>query len=62
MVASNRERAKYTTSTVKQTIARLDGIVDCIGTCIIIDFPEPINDIKMLSPAAVVNGLTQTPQ
>lgn len=29
------------TCTVKETVARLDGIIDSIGTGVIVDFPKP---------------------
>lgn len=35
------ETMRPTTSTVEEAVARLDGVVDSIGTSIVVDFPKP---------------------
>lgn len=42
------EKVRPTTSTVEEAVARLDGVVDGIGTGIIVDFPKPRKKISML--------------
>lgn len=44
-----RKFRRLTTCTVKETVARLDGIIDSIGTGVIVDFPKPGQKISMLS-------------
>lgn len=39
----------HTACTVKETVARLDGIVDRVGAGVVVDFPEPGQKISMLS-------------
>ena len=36
-----QEKSRPTACTVKEAVSRLDGVVDCIGTGVIVDFPQP---------------------